>query len=141
MLLVFSTIIILIIILSKSQDFNQGRFCFVRLFHGGFGLIMVAWAVSWFGYPWVIPYGYPAFPVNLRADLAWAGWSGLAIFLRLVLLKEFRKEFKLVFRSDGILPKAEASVGANKASRMAETRRTRKETFIFQEFFCSCVNL
>merc|ERR1740123_1766562 len=126
MLLVFSTIIS-IIILSKSQDFNQGRFCFVGLFHGWFGLIMVVWAVSWFGYPWVIPYGYLAFPVNLLADLAWAGWSGLAIFRRLVLLKEFRKEFKLVFRSEGILPKAEASVGANKASKMAETRKNKKE--------------
>ena len=80
--------------------------------------------------PWVIPYGYPAFPVNLRADLAWAGWSGLAIFRRLVLLKELRKEFKLVFRSEGILPKAEASVGANKASKMAETRKNKKEIFI-----------
>ena len=79
--------------------------------------------------PWVIPYGYPAFPVNLRADLAWAGWSGLAIFRRLVLLKELRKEFKLVFRSEGILPKA-SLVGANKASRMAETRKNKKEIFI-----------
>ena len=133
MLLVFSTIIS-VNISSKSQDFNHGRIWLVGLFHGWFGLIMVIWAVSWFGYPWVIPYGYLAFPVNVRADLALAAWSGLAIFRRLVLLKELRKEFKLVFRIEGILPKA-SLVGAKKASRMAETRKTRKEIFILQEIF------
>ena len=87
---------------------------------------MVVWAVSWFG--------WADYPVNVRADLGWAGWPGLAIFRRLVLLKELRKEFKLVFRIEGILPKA-SLVGANKASRMAETRKTRKEIFILQEIF------
>ena len=72
--------------------------------------------------------------MNVRADLALAAWSGLAIFRRLVLLKELRKEFKLVFRIEGILPKA-SLVGTNKASRMAETRKTRKEIFILQEIF------
>merc|ERR1711935_353319 len=129
MLLVFSTIIS-VNISSKSQDLNHGRVWLVGLFHGWFGLVKVVWAVSWFGYPWVIPYGYLAFPVNVRADLAWAAWSGLAIFRRLVL----RKEFKLVFRIEGILPKA-SLVGANKTSRMAETRKTRKEIFILQEMF------
>ena len=101
---------------------------------------MVIWAVSWFGWA-----DYPVnvradlgwagwsglYPVNVRADLGWADWSGLAIFRRLVLLKELRKEFKLVFRIEGILPKA-SLVGANRASRMAKTRKTRKEIFILQ---------
>ena len=58
----------------KKSKINKCRAC-LCLFRTVEYLVLIYLiaTVSWFGYPWVIPYGYPALPVNLRADLAWAG--------------------------------------------------------------------